>query len=456
MAVFDLLGVGRSGLLAHQRALGVTGANVANANTPGYSRQREVLIPLPESAGWGVRAAGTLQVVDRYLEARLLAQGSALAGASVRRDLLDAVQAHLPVGDGSIGAALQELFAAVSELATHPEDLAVRRDVLDRAEALAGRIRAAAGGIAGLQREADGRIEESIADANRLVARVAELNRAIARGEATGGGANELRDQRRLALGELAERLEVRTVERADGTVDVFARSGAALVLGGAAAELATRPGAAGLDGGPLREVGVRAPDGGLVSLGGEPGGALGALLGVRDGELAADGAALDLLATTLRDAVNAVQTDPAGRDLDGLAGAPLFTGTGALDLTVALDDPRGLAAAQGPDPGDNTNALALLGLRTATFPALSGATLEDHFGALQARIGGAARDAADRAEVESGLAAALAAQRDAVSGVSLEEEFTDLVRFQRGFQAAARLVTASDRLLEDLLGMLR
>ena len=126
----------------------------------------------------------------------------------------------------------------------------------------------------------------------------------------------------------------------------------------------------------------------------------------LRDGDLPSLAADLDLLATSLRDSVNAVQADPAGRDLDGLAGSPLFAGTGAADLTVALSDPRGIAAAQSTVSGDNSNALALVGLRTTTLPALSGVTLGDYFGNLQAQVGSAVRDAADAVTVEDGLLA--------------------------------------------------
>jgi flagellar hook-associated protein 1 len=122
----------------------------------------------------------------------------------------------------------------------------------------------------------------------------------------------------------------------------------------------------------------------------------------------------------------------------------------------VALSDPRGIAAAQSLVSGDNTNALALVGLQSTTQGALSGATLGDYFGALQARVGSLVRSAEDAATVEEGLLANVSAQRDAVSGVSLEEEFTDLIRFQRGFQAAAQLISVGDSLLEELIGMVR
>jgi flagellar hook-associated protein 1 FlgK len=458
MAISDILNAGRSSLIAQQRALRVNGNNIANVNTPGYSRQRAVLQAVPIAAGGGVRVADVEQIVDRFVETRLLGQSSTAAGASARRDLLQGVQDLFPVGDASVNGALQDFFAAANELSAHPEDLAARNELLNRAEALASKLRGAAQGLAAVQREADGRATANVADANAALQHIADLNRAIALEEGTtGSSANELRDQRRAALGDLAKQIGIRTIENDDGSVDVYTRSGVSLVSGTDAKQLDARLGAnPGLDGAALHDVGVVAPDGSLIPLGSDPGGAIGAQLVVRDADVPTQAAALDAIATTLRDAVNGVQTDPAGRDLDGLVGTAFFAGTGAADFTVALGDPRGIAAAQSTNPNDNANALALANLQTATFAGLSGQTLGGALGTLQSAIGGSVRDATDAATVEDGLLANVQAQRDAVSGVSLEEEFTDLIRFQRAFQAAAQLVTVGDNMLQELLGMVR
>lgn len=458
MAISDILNAGRSSLIAQQRALKVNGNNIANVSTPGYTRQRAVLEAVPTSAGGGVRVADVEQIVDRFVETRLLGQSSSAAGASARRDLLEGVQSLFPVGDASVSGALQDFFAAANELSAHPEDLAVRNDLLDRAETLAGKLRSSAEGLGAVQREADDRVGADVADANGILSRIADLNRSIQVEEATtGSSANELRDQRRSALGELAKLVGIRTVENDDGSVDVATRSGVALVTGSNASRLEARLGTTlGLDGVPLHDVGVVAPDDSLIPLGSDPGGSIGARLGVRDDEVVTHAASLDAIAVTLRDAVNGVQTDPAGRDLDGLVGSALFAGTGAADLTVALTDPRGLAAAQSTTAGDNANALALADLRTATHAGLSGQTLTGAMGTLQSEVGASVRDATDAATVQDGLLANVQAQRDAVSGVSLEEEFTDMIRFQRAFQAAAQLISVGDSMLQELLAMVR
>jgi flagellar hook-associated protein 1 FlgK len=458
MPISDILSAGRSSLIAQQRALKVNGNNIANVNTPGYTRQRADMQSVPGSAGGGVRVTDVEQIVDRFVETRLLGQSSTAAGAAARRDLLQGVQSLFPTGDASVNGALQDFFAAANELSAHPEDLAARNELLNRGEALATRLRGAAQGLADVQREADQRVTADVADANTLVSRIADLNRAIRIDEvSTGGTANELRDQRRTALSDLASKIGIRTVENDDGSIDVYTRNGVALVTGSDAAQLAANLGATlGLDGSALHDVGVVAKDGGLIPLGSDPGGEIGARLEVRDADVPAQAAALDAIANTLRTAVNGVQTDPAGRDLDGLVGTAFFSGTGAKDFAVALSDPRGIAAAQSANPNDNANALALANLQTATFGGLSGQTLSGALGTLQSGVGGLVRDATDQATVENGLLSSVQAQREAVSGVSLEEEFTDMIRFQRAFQAAAQLVSVGDSMLQELLGMVR
>jgi flagellar hook-associated protein 1 FlgK len=404
-----------------------------------------------------VRLVTVEQAVDPFLEARRLASASSLAAATTNRELLDRVQGLFPVQGPGIGNAIDEFFASANALATHPQDLAARTDFLGRAEALAAQLRDAASGVATLQRETDGRIVQATREASELLTTVAQLNRAIVAAEVGGNTANELRDARREALGELAQAFDVQVLEIEDGSVSVFTASGVPLVVDGTAATLVTNAtGPVGLDGLPRTEIAVQDAGGGVITLAGNLGGKIGALTTLRDQGLPATAADLDLLATTLRDAANAVQTDPAGRDLDGLVGTALFAGSGAGDLTVALTDPRGIAAARTANPGDNGGALAMAALATTTFPALGGITLGDFYGTVQAEAGNQARGAEDRATIEENVAQALAAQREAVSGVSLEEEFTDLIRFQRAFQAASQLIVTSNRMLDDLLNMVR
>ncbi len=461
MALFAPLTVGRKALLAHERAIGITGHNIANVNTPGYSRQTPILSASPpddRGFGTGVDVQSVARSVDGFLDARRLVSASSLGGATTGRELLDRLQSLFPVGDDGIGNALADFFAAANAVADSPQDSATRNQLLEAGNALGSQLRTVSGGLQTLQREADQRLGQAALDANGLLETVAQLNREIVAAARSGRETNDLRDQRQVALGDLAAQLSIQVVEIDDGAMNVFASSGQGLVIGTDPATLTTAldPSSTGLDGTPLSRIGIAARDGSLIGLSGAIGGTIGTLLDLRDGTLASDAASLDTLAITLRDAVNGVQTAAAGRDLDGAVGTAFFSGTGAADLRVAITDPRKIAAAQGTNPGDNTNALALAGVAQQTFPALGGTTLGEYFGTLHARVGQQARRADQAASIEENVSAALAAQREAVSGVSLDEEFTNLIRFQRGFQAAAQLINASNVMLDDLLGLVR
>lgn len=458
MAIFAPLSIGRSALLAHERAITTTGQNIANAETPGYRRQTTDFASQDRSQGFGVRVLGVEQAVDRFLETQLLRQGALSAGADARRDILDRVQELFPVDGPAVGTALDAFWSAAQRLADRPEDLAVRGDLLARAQELAARIRQTSAGLGRHQREIDARLAGEVEGVNARLGEIAALNTEIVSAEAGGERANELRDQRALALQELSEHVEVRATERANGAVDVqIESSGVALVIGSDVQEMVVDVGPTnGIDGEPLSALGVRLTSGAIIDVPGNPGGRIGSLMTLRDSDLVDLSSELDDFALALRDSINAVQTDAAATDLDGLVGTAMFAGTGAGDLTVTLGDPRGIAAATGTNPGDNTNALALLDVREAQQATLASSTLSDFYSTLQSSAGSSARLAADQATVEAAAHASLVGRRDSVSGVSLEEEFTDLIRFQRGFQAAAQLISVSDGLLEDLMGIVR
>ncbi len=459
MAFFAPLSIGRQALLASERAIGVTGHNISNVNTPGYSRQTPLLhASRPDDLGFGtgVQMSSVVRSVDGFLEARQLASSSSLGGATTGRQLLDRLQSLFPVGDEGVGTALAEFFGSANGVANNPQDLATRNELLESGVTLAGQLRNAAGGLQVLQREADQRLGQAASEANATLQNLAQLNAQIIAAERGGRETNDLRDQRQVALGELARQLSIQVVEVESGGVNVFAASGQGLVIGTDAATLATEldPSHLGLDGNPLSRIGITARDGSVINLSGDIGGSVGTLLALRDTTIANDAASLDLLATTLRTAVNAVHTNAAGRDLDGVVGTDFFSGTGAADFRVAITDPRKIAAAQGANLADNTNALALVAVAQQTFPALGGATLSGYFGTLQSRVGQQARSAEASLAIEENVSASLAAQREAIAGVSLDEEFTNLIRYQRAFQAAAQMINVSNVLLDDLLGL--
>src|SRR5262249_23296524 len=158
---FAPLSIGRLALLANERAIGVTGHNISNVNTPGYSRQTpDLSAGRPDNAGFGtgVEVTGVSRSVDGFLDAPQLAASSALAGAATGRELLDRLQELFPVGDQGIGDALSQFFAAARGVANNPQDLASRQQLLSTGATLASQLQGSAGGIQTLQRETDQRL----------------------------------------------------------------------------------------------------------------------------------------------------------------------------------------------------------------------------------------------------------------------------------------------------------
>jgi flagellar hook-associated protein 1 FlgK len=464
MPISPILSVARRALLANESALTVVGNNIANVNTPGYTRQVAELVsdpPAPNGlgvlVGGGMHVEAVTQVLDPLVARRLLGAGTTLGEHQAHGAQLEALaRVASDLEEPSVASALGAFFDAADDFAQNPGGLAERQALLGRAAALASEVTRRSAALAAAQREADDRYVVGARRAAADVERIAALNRAIVQTEGGGQRANELRDQRQAALEDLAGLLGVSATEDEHGALRVAAANGLVLVDAGTVVHPVTvRAGAVGRDGLPLTEAGFADPAGGFVSLPAAfASGTLAGLAAARDQAVPAAAAALDALALALRDEVNAIQTDAAAFDLDGngTAGAPLFAATSAADLRVALADPRRLAGALSTEPGDNQNALRLADLRRAPIAALGGVTFVAALAAEQARVGEDAARAADRAAASEAVQQQLVAQRAALSGVSLNEELTNLLRFQRAFQAASQVVGVADAMLGELL----
>ena len=468
MALLPLFAIGRGGLLAQEIGLTVAGNNIANANTPGYTRTRAVLsqeVPGQYAGvliGRGVRAQRVEQVVDQLLEARLRVVTTEQGEAIARRDHLVALSAVAnDLDDPSLATVLDAFFAAADGLARNPGGLAEREVLLARGEALADETNGRASRLARLQRDIDDRIAALVSEANDEIERLATLNTAIVNAEVDGQVAAGLRDERTLVLQSLARKVGIEAIDTGQLGTRISLANGLVLVEGGRVVHrLAAEPGSTpGLDGGPLRDLGVRRSNSSYVVL---PSvalrGEIAGLRAVRDGELVEAATRLDLFASTLASAVNAVQQHPSARDLDGnaTAGVPFFAGTTAATLQLALSDPRTIAAARSTQPGDAANALALVGVRGAAQGALNGTTLSGWLAAEQARLGQDAARAEDAATAADLRASQVRSEREAVSGVNLNEELANLLRFQHAFEASARVIAVADRVLDELVNLVR
>jgi flagellar hook-associated protein 1 FlgK len=321
-----ILAIANSALAAAQTALRTTGNNIANVNTPGYSRQVVELVPQQGSAGGffvgqGVAVAGVRRAYDALLTNQAH-QATAASGAARARALqLGQLQNLFAEPDSSVGAAIDQFFRAVHDLSQRPADPAARQALLGSARQLAARFNDAGDRMQELRHGTDQQLRLETDRVNRAAQEIAQLNGKIALALGSGRNPNELLDQRDAAIRRLSESLQVTTVAQDDGSVNLFLASGQALVVGGAANTLAlasdasdpTRLGMGVMVGSQLTPL---PPD----RLGG---GRIAGLMQFRNDDLPRIENELGRLAVALTSALNAQHR--LGNDRNGAAGGDLF-----------------------------------------------------------------------------------------------------------------------------------
>ncbi|HHQ41487.1 MAG TPA: flagellar hook-associated protein FlgK, partial [Chromatiales bacterium] len=322
-----------SGLLAYQRGLATASHNVANAETPGYSRQRVELATRPPQRygsgfiGSGVQVTTVRRQYDEFLDASLRESIAGERRLAAFVELASQVDDLLADPEAGVSPALARFFGAVEDLAGDPSSMAARRVVLGEARTLAARVRDLDARLADLERQVNRRLETTVAEINTIAQSIAKLNTEIIaqRGAAGGQPPNDLLDRRDELVRQLAERVAVTVAKQDDGAYNVFIGKGQALVVGGQSATLATTPN--GYDASRL-EVSIQAGASTVEVSALLSGGELGGLLDVRAQLLDPARAALGRVAVALAERFNAQHRE--GMDLNGSLGGDFFRDYGA------------------------------------------------------------------------------------------------------------------------------
>ena len=324
-----ILGVGTSGLLAYQRALQVTGHNIANVGTEGYSRQQLQLgTQQPQNTGFGslgtgVAASNVRRVVDQFVEQRLGMNLSSEGYERTYAEFARQLDNVLADPDAGLAPALSRFFAALEDVATDPTSTAARQQLITEAQALTDRFAQVEGRIEDQRSIANGRIQSTVDEINQLAGSISQLNQEIVESRGRNGGRdpNDLLDRRDNLIRELSERIGVNTVEQSDGSVNVYIGRGQALVVGAQQTELFAQ--ALGSD--PLRlDIGFRNGSAMVVATEFMTGGRLGALLELRDTLFDPASNGLGRIAVSLVDTFNEIHS--SGMDLRGLPGGDFFS----------------------------------------------------------------------------------------------------------------------------------
>ena len=564
MSLSGALQIGKSALATQQAAIQVTGNNIANAGSAGYTRQVAGISPSKDRQvgpglfiGTGVQLDSVRRQIDEALESRVRGSVSDSLSADTAQQWLGRIEAVFnELGDDDLSTRLSTFFASWSNLANKPQDMGLRQVVLQEGAGVAAWFNDMRRQFDGLQTDADARLAALVKDADTLAGQVADLNGKIVLAEGGGAGmANGLRDQRDAALKKLSELVDVRTVAQDSGVVNVYLGS-EPLVLGADNRGLALKE--TPVDGRMTASVVIKATGGEARVTSGQVGGLVGArekldgvaqqvdrlaaglifelnklhasgqgLGGFASATAANSAARTDVPLTDTRaglpfaatngsfvvhvrqKATGLVTSTLVQVDLDGsggdttldslrgdlagvsgvtatLAGGRLtvgassdaveisfsqdssgalaalglntfYTGRDARDvaLNAALQGrPALLAAARNGEPGDNQTARAIAALESQAVASLNGVSLKDGYQSMINEVGVATSTAKNEAEAAGVIRETLESQREALSGVSLDEEAVNLMRQQRAFQGAARVVSVVDELMRTILGM--
>ncbi len=414
-----------SGLLAEQQALDVAGHNIANVNTEGYSRETAVLvtnrpIEIPAMSvltgkggqlGTGVSVETYTRIRNAYLDAQYRTQNSALSGSTTEAEELQQAQAAFnEPSESGLASQLSKFWSAWSNLANSPET--GKQGVVAAGEQLARTFKQLTTQLETISTQANQQyasLTGPTGEVQDLANQIAQLNGQIKLAEEAGQQPNSMLDRRDLLLDKLSSLANITVAQQPNGTDTVsFGDAAKPLVEGTTVNWPQTLTAAAG--------------------------GQLGALLGLTSpgGALASYQTALDGVAERLVGSVNELHTS-----------TPFFSGFTASTIAVAVE-PSEVQTSSTGTVGGNDVAQAIAALR--------GGSADQSYSALIEQVGSDVKTAKDEQSNNQTTVTAIGNQRQSVSGVSLDEEMTNLITFQRGYQASARTMTAMDQMLETLI----
>lgn len=436
----DLLAVGASGVRAYQTALSVISENISNASTVGYSRRSTNLAEVTStssrssassSTGSGVTVTGISRSADDLKQQAVRTTGSDVARSQGSVTWLQAIESSL--SGNTLPDSLTAFFNAAKAVAADPTASAPRNGLIEAGSTVATAFQLTGRALNDATTQLDTTADNAIGQLNNLLTTLGQVNDGLGRSQPGTGASAQLLDQRDQLLSQVSAITNVTVSTDALGraTVQLGDTSGPVALAGDVSGFVGYSRNAAGAVVYSVSREGVNS----VLSPTG------GALAAVSEGatRLANAKSTLNQLATDFTSAINTVQAQ--GRDLNNNPGVPFFaTGASPTDVTVAITDPSQVAAAAvGGGTRDNSNVNALETVRqSGGFEATLADAITTNATTLQARK--------QVADAQNTIYDGAVAARDNVSGVNLDAEAVDLMRFQQAYQASSRVIqTASD-----------
>lgn len=485
----DLLGIGRSGLNTSKKALEVTGHNLSNVNTEGYSRQRvmqSTAIPVSVGGfvqGTGVKVDGVRRFNDEFIDKRLMSSLASNKYYEARTENLEQVENIFNELDSDgLNQVMNKFFNSFRELANQPENETIRSVVRDNASLVVKDFRRIRNTLDTQASNIDRKIETSVADVNQLLSHIADLNGKITSIEIAQGETGDLRDQRDIALRNLSENFKIHTYTDEKKRFIVTAQGIGTLVTGLHAQHLATvtknkTESSNGMNGSvevvlkdrPSQKITDQFKSGTLASI-----------IKVRNDDLKKLQTEIDGIAYQFTTSVNSIHRQgfvnrpivigadgkPAAIDQKGpTTGIDFFKqplsveeAGNFIDLSdMVKKDLSNIAAALDPNaPGDNRVAIGISKLQHERISGEGSVTLEEQYLQTIGSIGLETGKARLDAEQASGILAQANSLRERLSGVSIDEETANMVRFQQAYQASAKIMQAADDMFKTVLEIKR
>lgn len=462
-----MMDTGKRSLMNSQTALQTTGHNIANKSTEGFSRQRVELqtnVPITEGnlqIGMGARAGVVTRVNNPWLEKQIQREGTQMGFQDARADSLARVeQVYNEQNNKGLNQYVTDFFNSVRELSNNPESLSSRTLVREAGGAMANDFKRVVGQLRNVQEDIDGQIKTTVEEVNQITKEIASLNEKVQMIEIQKVPANDERDRRDLLLKKLGEKIDISWAEGRDGLVSVTAGKTAILVSGVGSAELKAQQ----TNTRNRVEVFFSGSSGAPANITDQvTGGKIGGALDVRDHVIEDLLTHVDKMAFTVATEVNKAHIE--GFDKSGRPGVLFFdqpdlekgaASNFALNKTLFNDVGRIAAAGQAGAPGDNTVANLISGIQYQQVMDGGTSTIDDYYNTQVGQVGAVVQRSIKAQESQKNVMAQLTNIRESISGVSLDEETTKMIEFQKTYDASARLIKTADEMFETVLNLKR
>lgn len=467
--ISSMMDVGKRSLANSQTALQTVSHNIANKSTEGYSRQRVELLsnpPIGQGAlqiGMGARASSISRTNNPWLEKQIQREGTNLGYMDAKADAMMRIeQVYNEQMNKGLNQYMTDFFNGFRELSANPESLAGRTMVRESALALTTDFQRVTNQLRTIQQDVDAQLVTTISEVNQMTKEIADLNQKVATIESQQGVvANDERDRRDVLLKKLGERMEVNWAEGNDGIVTVTAGRTAVIVSGFEAQDIhVNRTGDRG-----RVELFYRSTENGTKFNVTEQlkGGRVGGLLEVRDDFIEELLGNVDKLAYNFANDVNAAHVE--GFDRYGKKGNLLFDVQAdqknaaefiKVHQDVFHDVGRIAASARQDAPGDNSIANIISSLQYQKLMEEGSATYDDFYNSQVGHVGTIAHRSVKAQEAQKNSMFQLGNIRESISGVSLDEETTKMIEYQKAYDASARLIKTADEMFDTILNLKR